>query len=483
MGLSPAQPRSTLPEPGPTTLNPNPARPRPRPTTQHSKSSTLALHRRILYPPPQQPPRILHSTQHATLDPVILDLIALICREYIQSWYSRISPDRDRHLIQQVAAILIHLIQALEVRLAHVDFVELVLLDLPSLLDRHVTDWDQAHDKAGTGHAHNYKADEVFHLLQPHIAVIMVESSTGLGMEAQVEPTYLRAMVDNLLRLLLPPEDYRAETERTIVREIIVNVIFASVYNKVAQPWFVHSTIAKMLEAGEAGKAPEVTRRRGEASAAATKQPIPITPQRMLDKAFGALATIPRFFSAMSTSLSALYHTATSAPVPPHYAHQPPLTTPILNLILALLPPAPLISQLHHYLQLPLTLLSPFTTALAFHLVTDKLLTASLARSLLETTTRSLFPDGHPPPRVPDPTPDEQAEWRVRCEAAVARALPGVVVRAVVREGAAGERAGALARELLRGLGSHVANVHLFVLVVDLVVGKLFPEMVVGMDD
>ena len=413
---------------------------------------------------------------------MILDLIALVCREYIHSWYGRISPDRDRHFVQQVCAILVHLIQALEVRIAHLDWVELLVLDLPAVLERHVRDWDQAQDKAGTGHAHNYKVDEVFHLLQPHIAVATVEGTAGPGSEPSVDPTYLRAMVDNLLRLLLPPEDYRAETERTIVREIVVNVIFASIYSKVAQPWFLHSTIVKILEAGEARRAPEVARRRREASAAAKEPPLPITPQLVRDKALSVLSTIPKLFNAVTSSLSALYHTATSAPVPPQYANQPPLTTPIFNLIKTLLPSASLIAQSLHYLQLPLTLLSSFTTALTFHLVNDKLVTATLAHTVLDTATRALFPDGHSPPRAPDPTPAEQDDWRRRCDAAVARALPGPLVRALVREGA-GDRALALARHLLRALGSHVANVHLLVLVVDLVVGKLFPEMVVGRED
>lgn len=479
MAISPTRPSSSLS--GPNTNNQP-----PRPSTQakHSKSSTLPLHRRILYPPPQHPPRILHSTHHSILDPLILDLIALISREYIQSWYSRISPDPDRHFIQQVAGILIHLIQALEVRIAHLDLVELVALDLPALLERHLTDWDQASDKAGTGHAHNYTTEEVFHRLQPHIAVVMVEPSPGGLPEAQVDPTYLRAMVDNLLRLLLPPEDYRAETERTIVREIVVNVIFASVYNKCAQPWFVHSAIAKVLEAGEERRAPEVARKRREASAAAKEPPIAVTPRIVLDKAVGVVAAIPKLLSAVGSSLAALYHTVTSAPIPPQYADQPPLTTPLFSFIKALLPPSPIISQLLHYLQLPLALLSAFTASLTFHLINDKLFTPALAHSLLDTTTRSLFPDGHPPPRASDPTPSEQDEWRRRCEAAVARAVPGSVAQVLVREGVDGEdRSLALAGYLLRGFGSHVANVHLFVLLVDLLVGKLFPEMVVGTED
>lgn len=445
-------------------------------------STSLPLHRRILYPPPLQPLRILHSASHSTLDPLLLDLIALICREYIQSWYSRISPDRDRLFVTHVAAILIHLVQALEVRLAHVDLVELVVLDLPALLDRHVADWDQAGVKAGTGHAHNYDQDNVFHLLQPHIAVSVVEGVAGPA-QARVDPTYLRAMVDSLLRLLLPPEDYRAETERTIVREIVVSVIFGSLYGKVAQPWFLHSAVAKILEGAEQRRTPEVAKRRREASAQGKEPPIPVTFATLVDKAISTLSSIPKVLRAVTTSISALYHTATAAPVPSHYADQPPLNLPLFSLLTTLLPASPVLSQSLHYLQLPLTFFSSFLTSLVFHLVNDKLFTAATVQSILDVTTRSLFPDGHPPPRVPDPTPEEQEDWKRRCEEAVGRALPGRLIRTLVPDGEEEEQRLALAKHLTRTLGSHVANVHLFVLLVDLVIGKLFPEMVVGADD
>lgn len=45
------------------------------------------------------------------------------------------------------------------------------------------------------------------------------------------------------------------------------------------------------------------------------------------------------------------------------------------------------------------------------------------------------------------------------------------------------ERPLALSRHLLRPISSHVANVHLSVLVLDLLVGKLFPELVVGVEE
>lgn len=41
------------------------------------------------------------------------------------------------------------------------------------------------------------------------------------------------------------------------------------------------------------------------------------------------------------------------------------------------------------------------------------------------------------------------------------------------------ERQIALSQHLLRPFSSHVANVHLFVLALDLITGKVFPELVI----
>ncbi|KDE09459.1 hypothetical protein MVLG_00361 [Microbotryum lychnidis-dioicae p1A1 Lamole] len=456
----------------------------PRPIT-----TPVPLHQRILYPSPSphgpRPPRILHAAAHTELDPLILDLIALICREHVLSWYSSISRDPERAFVQQVTSILVHVIQALEVRLAHVDCVQLLAVDLPALLETHVRDWDQATEKAHTGHAHNFDRDNVFHLLQPHIAVtLQTTSGTGKGTtQVRVDPTYLRALVDHLLRLLLPPEDYRAETERAITREIIVNVILGNVFNRVAQPWFVYSAITKII----------VAQKSSHVATRAPDKP-PITTPSLPDRILTTISSIPPVFRALSTSLSTLYHTTVSSPVPPHYRHQPPLASPWISFLLVLLPSSPLLAQVTHYLSLLLSLFSSFIASLTFYLINNKLCTGDLVKTVLESTTQALFPNGHSPPKEPDPNEAQQEEIKKGCEEAIAGVLPKVAVRMLVPLSGVGAdksssaedelaRARALARHLMRSLDSHVANVHLFVLVLDLIVGRVFPELVVPTEE
>lgn len=389
-------------------------------------ASTSKLYQQILQPPSRRqepPPRILHSQAHTTLDPLILDLISLICREHVLVWYNDISQDPDRTFINQVASIVIHVIQALEVRLASVDLVELVLIEIPSILERHYQDYDQAEERSNTGYAHNLDVDHVLHLLQPHIAVSLATSPSG-EISPEVDKIYLRALVDNLLRLLLPLEDYRAETERAIVKEIIVNIIFGSVFDKVAQPWFLHQMIAKILETKEVEDNDRL-RQRVETLQKVPSEPAAPTQSNFLNSSmtstFDSMLTI---LQNSFRSVSLLYQSITSSTLPPAYKNSSPISTPILSLLLAVLPPTALLSQSIHYLQLPLSLTSSFINSLLYYSLNTKIFTPDLVKTLLEVTTKSLFPGGHPSPKEPDPTGPEKEEWRIRCENAVARSIP-----------------------------------------------------------
>lgn len=388
---------------------------------EQKNDRALPLHERILYPDPkgQRPPRILHSPAHEKLDPIILDLIALICREHVLSWYSSISRDPDRAFIQQVAAVIIHVVQALEVRIAQVDLVELIMLELPALLERHIEDIDQAEEKSNSAHAHNLDFDHVFRLLQPHIAVLLTSGTSSHPAEPSVDKTYLRALADNLLRLLLPPEDYRAETERAIVREIVVNIILGNVFTRVAQPWFLHQTIVKILE----GRA--ATKTQAQACDTSASKKSPQDSASMGDRALAAVSSLLSAASTIGSSLSTLYSSATASPLPSSYRRQPPLCLPWMAFVTRLLPPSPALDQAVHYVSLPLSYFSSIVNSLILYILVDRALTPQTMESLLQATMQGLFPDGHPPPKEEDPSPEEQAELKRRCEEAVARALPG----------------------------------------------------------
>ncbi|GAA5859470.1 hypothetical protein JCM8547_006839 [Rhodosporidiobolus lusitaniae] len=445
-----------------------------------------SLHQRILFPSssPATSPRILHSPAHTTLDPLILDLIALSLRAYVTPWYNgAISRDPDKAFLQAVNAVLVHVIQALEVRLTALDWTELLVRDLPSVIAQHYQDWGLATEKVDGGTAHNLSPEQVFHRLQPHIAIKLaspaeLDPSEAERVHPEVDKVYLRALVDHLLKLLLPPQDYRAETERAIVREILVGVVFGTVFNRVAQPWFLHGLIAKQLEAREAVKKEEAGKDKVGGRVAEFSP---------LDKLDAALKTATSAIGSAWTAFSTLSYLSTSTTVPSHYSSQPPLHASLISLLLAILPSSSFLSQLTHYLSLPLSFCPFFIDALFVHFVTTKVATQQTVKVVLEGAMKGMFPnEGWPVPKEEDPDEEGKEDLKRRCEEALARALPESLPSYLFFDppsSSSDDPRLPLARHLLRPISSHVASVHLFLLVVDLVVSKVFPELLTPSED
>ncbi|KAI0762793.1 PXA domain-containing protein [Fomes fomentarius] len=219
-----------------------------------AKPVTLA--KRILFPalPPDAdlPPLLLHPGAALELNPELYDFIALALRAYVNTWWTKITR-YDKEFLPEITRILTVVIRTLETRLLATDLSPLVFRDLPTLLTQHWTDYRNAQAKQHTSYASGGAASlsQLFHQMQPHMA---------LSTDGVLDPVYVRQAVDHILKTCLPSEDYEPETERYIVREIIVKVI-AGVLPRVTQPWFIHKIILDQLgpeqAVGEATEPPD----------------------------------------------------------------------------------------------------------------------------------------------------------------------------------------------------------------------------------
>ena len=63
-------------------------------------------------------------------------LISIVIREYVQAWYTKITPDET--FVAEIVQIIAHCTRALEQRLRKVDLESLLFDELPELLDVHV---------------------------------------------------------------------------------------------------------------------------------------------------------------------------------------------------------------------------------------------------------------------------------------------------------------------------------------------------------
>ena len=216
---------------------------KPAAPTRPPPAKPVTLAKRILFPtlPPDAdlPPLLLSHDASPELNAALYDFIALALRAYVNTWWSKITR-YDKEFLPEVTRILTVVIRNLEARLTATDLSPFVFRDFPTLLTQHWTDYRNAQAKLHTSYAVGGAASiaQLFHQMQPHMAV---------SAEGVIDPVYVRQAVDHVLKTCLPPENYEPETERYIVREIILKVVVGSVLPRVTQPWFIHKLILDQL--------------------------------------------------------------------------------------------------------------------------------------------------------------------------------------------------------------------------------------------
>ena len=76
-------------------------------------------------------------TSRNDVDLQLYALLAVILKEFVQAWYSKITPDES--FVAEIIQIVAHCTRALEQRLRKIDLESLLFDEIPDLLDRHIT--------------------------------------------------------------------------------------------------------------------------------------------------------------------------------------------------------------------------------------------------------------------------------------------------------------------------------------------------------
>jgi len=210
----------------------------------------VSLTRRLLFPnlPLSTPvPPILATTSEdapgiEALNTEIYDFLALAMRGFVNPWWTKITA-RDRDLLIEITRIVTHFVRSLEARVVEADLVGMLVHDLPLLVAQHYSDYRTVETKIRSGYATGLQGSvdpcaQLFHGLQPHLAV---------SPDGTVDGTYIRQAIEHIMKVCLPPEDWAAETERSIVCEIVLKVLVGSAIPKLTQPWFAHKTLLEVL--------------------------------------------------------------------------------------------------------------------------------------------------------------------------------------------------------------------------------------------
>ncbi|KAG7099426.1 hypothetical protein E1B28_001278 [Marasmius oreades] len=207
----------------------------------------VSLTNRLIFPNvPNSPsfPSLFCSPTPPELTAEVYDFIALALRAFILPWWSKITR-YDKEFLPQINQIITHAFRSLEARILSQSFQEelpgLLFQDIPILVTQHYKDFRNAQSKVTSSYASggNLSLSTLFHQLQPHI---------GVDGEGKVNYEYIRQVIDYVLRDCLPEDDYNPESERFIVREIVVKIVAEDVLPKVTQPWFIYKVILDLLD-------------------------------------------------------------------------------------------------------------------------------------------------------------------------------------------------------------------------------------------
>lgn len=200
-----------------------------------------SLASRLLFHAAPAPVLFDSSNVSPELSPEIFDFIALALRAYVSPWWSKITR-YDKDFLPHITLILTHVIRVLDHRIHALDVPDLVFHDISTILTQHYRDYRNAAAKTNTAYASGgaVPLSTLFAHLQPHMAI----SPHGV-----INREYYRQIVDHILKVCLPPEEYGPEAERLIIREVIVKVLVDDVIPKIVEPWFINRTILDLMGA------------------------------------------------------------------------------------------------------------------------------------------------------------------------------------------------------------------------------------------
>ncbi|KAK4190111.1 PXA domain-containing protein [Podospora australis] len=216
-----------------------------------SDKATSLLIRRILCPqhlekaaaknsPPPIEELLPPLTSRNDVDLQLYALIAIILREYVQSWYNKITPDET--FVAEIVQIIAHITRALEQRLRKVDLESLLFDEIPDLLDRHITAYRVAHDPI-TQPPLRTDPHEIYHSLSPLPALSPVPRPAdpeSVAEQAENEVAYRQLLVHAVLAILLPTEDLENRCLTALVGQIVSELIVGNtVANRLSAPWVI----------------------------------------------------------------------------------------------------------------------------------------------------------------------------------------------------------------------------------------------------
>ncbi|KAL1297077.1 hypothetical protein AAFC00_004663 [Neodothiora populina] len=471
-------------------------------------------------------------TSSNAVDLQLYALIAIIIKDFVQTWYSKISPDQQ--FTDKVLQIIAHCTRALEERIRHIDIEALLLDELPALVDAHVTAFRTAIGNSYTASL-GVNAREVYHSIHPHPALSPVPQDTNPVSAirlAENEMMWRHLLVQAALSQLLPPEEIENPCLSLALTDILSEVIIGNaVCGKLCEGWFIWETTTKLINLVRPGTdvidKPEKTmptpsrlEQFGLVPDAKAEDTAPTDAHKVgavemicmvlwnivQSVAILALATRDLLISwSNSVSLPArqsaesLKHAPNAPPDVPYTdkmqqdeCTKPVAKRPVLSMsawscsfhILSLDLRMPWISAICNFLQWFL-IYGPGKVGctnsrldrLISHHLFDVILTPDRVPSLLLAVRVNLFPNNTLGQGRLPPTNEEVLEIKRRCASAIDKSLPSILRSSLFLSSQDEASIQQQIEEMLDVFGDPYMNKHLMFAITDLLFSRLFPEI------
>ncbi|KAH8716080.1 hypothetical protein HC256_004863 [Beauveria bassiana] len=219
-----------------------------------SDKATLMLIRRVLCPQKLSEKdrdvatpieELLPSlTSRNDVDLQLYAFLAIIIREFVQTWYNKITPDET--FVAEALQVIAHCSRALEQRFRTLDVESLVLDEIPDLLDRHISAYRTSHDPVSQEPV-AVDPRQVYHALCPLPQLSPVPrkgDQRSIEEQKENESAYRQLLMQAVLAILLPTEDLENPCLTAIVGQIFSELIVGNIIaGKASQPWLLYESI------------------------------------------------------------------------------------------------------------------------------------------------------------------------------------------------------------------------------------------------
>uniref|UniRef100_A0A1I7Y8Q8 Sorting nexin-13 n=1 Tax=Steinernema glaseri TaxID=37863 RepID=A0A1I7Y8Q8_9BILA len=192
-----------------------------------------------------------HSmTKSSLVDPILEEVLGLVMRDFVETWYSELSNDQlFKESLKRTARRSIG-------RLSHsvqkVDWVPLLTHDIMDDLASHLRLYRKAKERCATRKEHT-EEDLESDFFDLELEMEKTYCRDLVSTTPQYENAYLHDICDILLYLLMPSEDFRSRPLRFILREIIVRKVIMPLLDKFSDPDYLNHIIVWLLSSVSLG--------------------------------------------------------------------------------------------------------------------------------------------------------------------------------------------------------------------------------------